>query len=58
MGDKSIQAFSAPSATNVATEPNVINGNANFELKPALIMMVLGAGPNFDTHRLSDAVRH
>jgi len=40
MGDKSIHDFSVPSAANVATEPNVINGDANFELKPALIMMV------------------
>jgi hypothetical protein len=28
------------SAANVATKPNVINGDANFELKPALITMV------------------
>ena len=40
MGDKSIHDFSAPSATNVATGPNVINGDAYFELKPALITMV------------------
>jgi hypothetical protein len=40
MGDKSIRDFSAPSVANVATEPNVINGDTNFELKPALIMMV------------------
>ena len=40
MGDKSIRDFSAPSAANVATGPNVIIGDANFELKPALIMMV------------------
>ena len=35
--------FSTPSATNVATGPNVINGDANFELKPALITMVLAS---------------
>ena len=40
MGDKSIHDFSAPSAANVATGPNVINGDANFELKPALFTMV------------------
>ena len=40
MGDKSIRDFSAPSAANVATRHNVINGDANFELKPALITMV------------------
>jgi hypothetical protein len=40
MGDKSIHDFSTPSAANVATGPNVINGDANFELKPALITMV------------------
>jgi hypothetical protein len=40
MGGKSIRDFSALSAANVATRPNVINGDANFELKPALIMIV------------------
>jgi hypothetical protein len=40
MGDKSIHDFSTPSAANVATGPNVINGDANFELKLALITMV------------------
>jgi hypothetical protein len=40
MGDKSIRVFSAPSATNVAIGPNVINEDANFELKPTLITMV------------------
>ena len=40
MGDKSIRDFSAPSAANVATGPNVINGDANLELKPSLIMTV------------------
>ena len=40
MGDKSICDFSAPSDANVAIRPNVINWEANFELKPALIMMV------------------
>ena len=40
MGDKSIRDFSAPSTANVATGPNAINGDANFELKPALITMV------------------
>jgi hypothetical protein len=40
MGDKSIRDFFTPSAANVATGPNVINGDANFELKPVLITMV------------------
>ena len=40
MGDKSVHVFSTPSAANVATGPNVINGDTNFELKAALIMMV------------------
>jgi len=40
MGDKSIHDFSAPSAANVANGPNVINGDANFEFKLALITMV------------------
>ena len=40
MGDKSIHDFFGPSAANVATRPNVINGDANFELKPVLITMV------------------
>ena len=30
MGDKFIHDFFAPSAANVATGPNVINGDANF----------------------------
>jgi hypothetical protein len=40
VGDKTICDFFAPSAANAATGPNVINGDANFELKPALITMV------------------
>jgi hypothetical protein len=36
----SIHDFSTPSASNVASGPNVINGDANFELKPTLITMV------------------
>ena len=40
MGDKSIRDFSAPSTANVATRPNVVNGDANYELKLALTMMV------------------
>ena len=40
MGDKSIHDFSSPSTAYVATGPNVINGDTNFELKPALFMMV------------------
>ena len=40
MGDKSIRDFSTASTANVPTGPNVINGDANFELNPALIMMV------------------
>jgi hypothetical protein len=40
MGDKSICEFSAASPANVATGPNVINGDSNFELKPTLITMV------------------
>jgi hypothetical protein len=40
MSDKSIHDFSTPSAANVATEPNVTNRDANFELKPALIAMI------------------
>jgi hypothetical protein len=40
IADKSIRDFSTPSAANVATGSNVINGDANFELKPVLITMV------------------
>jgi hypothetical protein len=32
MADKSIHDFSAPLAANVATGPNVNNGDTNFEL--------------------------
>jgi hypothetical protein len=40
MDDMSFHDFSATLAAYVATGPNVINGDTNFELKPALIMMV------------------
>jgi hypothetical protein len=40
MANKTICEFSAPSAANVATGPDVINVDTHFELKPALIMMV------------------
>jgi hypothetical protein len=40
MANKTIHEFSAPSTANMATGPNVINGDVNFELKPALITMV------------------
>jgi hypothetical protein len=40
MAKKSIHDFCAPSAANVDTGPNVIQWDANFELKPALITMV------------------
>jgi len=40
MANKTIHEFSAPSATNVSTSPNVINADTHFELKPALITMV------------------
>ena len=56
MGDKSIHDFSAPSATNVATKPNVINGDANIELKPALIMMVQASPFCGKAHE--DAIAH
>jgi hypothetical protein len=39
VADMSIHDFSTPSAAKVATGPDVINGDANFELKPALITM-------------------
>ena len=56
MGDKSIHDFSTPSAANVATRPNVINGDANFELKPALITMVQAS--SFCGKALEDANAH
>ena len=40
LAEKTIREFSAPSAANVATGPNVINADTHFELKPALITMV------------------
>jgi len=40
MAQKTIHDFSTPSAANVATGPQVNLGNAQFELKPALINMV------------------
>ena len=40
MANKTIHEFSASSAANVATGPNVINADTHFELKPVLITMV------------------
>ena len=40
MANKTIREFSAPSAANIATCPNVFNADTHFELKTALIMMV------------------
>ena len=40
MANKTIHEFSAPSAANVSTGPNVINADTHFKLKPALITMV------------------
>ena len=40
MANRTIREFSAPSAANVATGPDVINVDTHFELKLALIMMV------------------
>jgi hypothetical protein len=40
LADKTIHEFSAPSTTNVATGPHVINADTSFELKPVLILMV------------------
>jgi hypothetical protein len=39
MGDRSIHDISALLTANVATGPNVMNRDANFELKPTLITM-------------------
>ena len=40
MAKKTLRDFSIPSATNVATGPNVDVGDMNFELKSSLINMV------------------
>jgi hypothetical protein len=40
MANQTIHEFSAPSAANVATCPNIINADTHFELKPVLIVMV------------------
>jgi hypothetical protein len=40
MAKKTLHDFSVPSATNVATGPNVEVRNVNFELKSSLINMV------------------
>ena len=40
MAEKTLRDFSVPSATNVATGPNVDVGDVNFELKSSLINMV------------------
>ena len=40
MANRTIHEFSATSAANVATVPDIINVDTHFELKPTLIMMV------------------
>ena len=40
MANKTIHEYSSPSVANVATGPDVIEANTQFELKPALITMV------------------
>ena len=40
MAEKTLRDFSVPSATNVATGPNVDVGDMNFGLKSSLINMV------------------
>jgi hypothetical protein len=40
MAEKTLRDFYVPSATNVATGPNVDVGDVNFELKSSLINMV------------------
>jgi hypothetical protein len=40
MVEKTLRYFSVPSATNVATRPNVNVGDVNFEVKSSLINMV------------------
>ena len=56
MAEKTIHDFSIPSATNVATGPNVDVGDVNFELKSSLINMVHASPfcgkPNEDANAL------
>jgi hypothetical protein len=40
MAEKTFCDFSVPSATNVATGPNINIGDVNFQLKSSLINMV------------------
>ena len=40
MANRTVRDFSAPSATNVATGPDIINADTHFELKLTLITMV------------------
>ena len=40
MAEKTLREFSVPSTDNVATRPNIIVGDVNFELKSSLINMV------------------
>jgi hypothetical protein len=42
MAERMIHEFSAPSNTNVPTEPTTTVGDGNFELKLTLINMVQG----------------
>jgi hypothetical protein len=54
MAEKTLRDFSIPSATNVATRPNVDVGDMNFELKSNLINMVQASPfygkPNMDAN--------
>jgi hypothetical protein len=54
MAEKTLHDFSIPSATNVATRPNVDVGDVNFELKSSLINMMQASPfyekPNEDTN--------
>ena len=56
MAEKTLRDFSVPSAANVATGPNVDDGDLNFELKSSLINMVQASPfcgkPNEDTNAL------
>ena len=40
MAQKTVRDYSAPSATQVSTGPEVNTGGENFEIKTGLIMMV------------------
>jgi hypothetical protein len=57
MANKSLREYSAPTPDNIHTSPTVAVGNATFELKPALINIMVQAS-KFCGKAHEDANKH